>query len=63
MAERVGLYPGTFDPVTNGHLDLIARGQAVSRHIALAYPEVLGALNYAAITQVFYHPMVAFESH
>ena len=29
MAEatraRIGLYPGTFDPVTNGHLDVIAR--------------------------------------
>lgn len=23
--ERVGLYPGTFDPVTNGHLDIINR--------------------------------------
>jgi len=23
---RVGLYPGTFDPVTNGHVDIIARG-------------------------------------
>jgi pantetheine-phosphate adenylyltransferase len=23
--ERVGLYPGTFDPVTNGHLDIIGR--------------------------------------
>ena len=22
---RVGLYPGTFDPVTNGHLDIIKR--------------------------------------
>ena len=22
---RVGLYPGTFDPLTNGHLDIIAR--------------------------------------
>ncbi|CAN5198880.1 pantetheine-phosphate adenylyltransferase [soil metagenome] len=22
---RVGLYPGTFDPVTNGHLDIISR--------------------------------------
>lgn len=26
MAElRIGLYPGTFDPVTNGHLDVIDR--------------------------------------
>ena len=24
--ERVGLYPGTFDPITNGHLDIIGRG-------------------------------------
>ncbi len=23
--ERVGLYPGTFDPVTKGHLDIIGR--------------------------------------
>ncbi len=23
--ERVGLYPGTFDPVTNGHVDIIQR--------------------------------------
>jgi pantetheine-phosphate adenylyltransferase len=23
--RRVGLYPGTFDPVTNGHIDVIAR--------------------------------------
>lgn len=23
--ERIGLYPGTFDPVTNGHVDIIRR--------------------------------------
>ena len=22
---RIGLYPGTFDPITNGHLDIIGR--------------------------------------
>lgn len=26
MATRVGIYPGTFDPMTLGHLDIIARG-------------------------------------
>jgi pantetheine-phosphate adenylyltransferase len=25
MAKRTGLYPGTFDPITNGHLDIIER--------------------------------------
>ncbi len=25
MTNRVGLYPGTFDPITNGHLDIIRR--------------------------------------
>lgn len=25
MAARIAVYPGTFDPVTNGHIDLIER--------------------------------------
>ena len=29
MRERVGLYPGTFDPVTNGHLDVIGRAARI----------------------------------
>src|SRR3546814_9945264 len=27
--ERVGLYPGTFDPITNGHMDIILRGTRI----------------------------------
>jgi pantetheine-phosphate adenylyltransferase len=27
--ERVGVYPGTFDPTTNGHMDIIRRGARV----------------------------------
>src|SRR3974390_1437780 len=30
------LYPGTFDPPTNGHLDLIQRGAKIFGHLAVA---------------------------
>ena len=26
MVKRIGVYPGTFDPITLGHMDIIARG-------------------------------------
>ena len=26
MTRRVGIYPGTFDPITLGHADIIRRG-------------------------------------
>ncbi|CAG0971417.1 partial pantetheine-phosphate adenylyltransferase, partial [Anaerolineae bacterium] len=26
MSRHIGVYPGTFDPVTKGHLDVIERG-------------------------------------
>ena len=31
-----GIYPGTFDPMTNGHLDLIARGAKIFDHLVVA---------------------------
>ncbi len=35
MAVRA-IYPGTFDPPTNGHLDLIARGGKLFEHLTVA---------------------------
>ena len=29
MTRRIGLYPGTFDPVTLGHLDIVRRAAAL----------------------------------
>ena len=29
MTERVGVYPGTFDPITLGHLDIIRRATSL----------------------------------
>ena len=37
--KRIAVYPGTFDPVTNGHLDIIQRGLRVFDHIVVAIAE------------------------
>ena len=36
MKEIVAIYPGSFDPVTNGHLDLIHRGCKLFDHLIVA---------------------------
>lgn len=34
--EIVGVYPGSFDPITNGHLDLILRGSHIVDRLIVA---------------------------
>lgn len=36
MSERVALYPGSFDPVTFGHLDLIRRSLSIADRVVVA---------------------------
>src|SRR5882757_7266976 len=45
--ERIGLYPGTFDPVTLGHLDIIKRAIKLVDHL------VIGIANNPSKTQAF----------
>jgi len=33
---RIAIYPGSFDPVTNGHLDIILRGSSLTDHLIVA---------------------------
>lgn len=37
--KRIAVYPGTFDPITNGHMDIISRATRVADHliIGMAY--------------------------
>ena len=35
MTRRIGVYPGTFDPITNGHTDIIRRALHIVDHLVL----------------------------
>ena len=35
MTRRIGIYPGTFDPITNGHTDIIRRALHVVDHLVI----------------------------
>ncbi len=37
--ERTAIYPGTFDPFTNGHLDLVTRGRKMFDKIIIGVGE------------------------
>jgi len=39
MAQRVALYPGSFDPLTNGHLDILSRARRLADRVVVAILE------------------------
>ena len=39
MTERVALYPGSFDPLTNGHLDILSRARSLADRVVVAILE------------------------
>ena len=39
MPERVALYPGSFDPPTSGHLDILARARRLADRVVIAILE------------------------
>lgn len=41
-AKRIGLYPGTFDPITLGHLDIIQRASKVVDHLVIGVAKNAG---------------------
>lgn len=40
--ERVALYPGTFDPITNGHLDIVQRAVKLCDRLVVGVAENAG---------------------
>ena len=47
MSERIGVYPGTFDPLTLGHMDIIRRGAKLVDRL------VVGVTTNASKTAMF----------
>jgi pantetheine-phosphate adenylyltransferase len=47
MGKRVGVYPGTFDPITLGHMDIIKRG------VRLVDELIIGVTTNAAKSPMF----------
>ena len=45
--EKIAVYPGSFDPLTNGHIDLVERGLKIFDKV------VIGVLNNKAKTPLF----------
>jgi pantetheine-phosphate adenylyltransferase len=39
LQQRIAVYPGSFDPLTNGHLDIIRRGVEVFDRLVVAIAE------------------------
>lgn len=40
--HRIGVYPGTFDPITKGHLDIINRAGSLVDHLIIGVAESAG---------------------
>jgi len=42
MTPRISIYPGTFDPLTFGHVDIIERAAQLGNQLIVAVAENIG---------------------
>ena len=51
MAERTGIYPGTFDPITNGHVDIISRAARLVDRLVIGVARNIGKAPLFALAE------------
>ena len=47
--KRIGLYPGTFDPLTNGHVDIIGRALKLAQRLRNTSNQLVKLLQQQAL--------------
>jgi len=64
---RSAIYPGTFDPITNGHIDLIRRGRGLFDRVCVAVASnpqkgpLFGARDRLAMARTALRPLAGVE--
>ena len=53
MNEKVALYPGTFDPITNGHVDLVKRAAKLFDRVVVAVAAGVHKAPFLSLEQRF----------
>ncbi|MBS3958057.1 MAG: pantetheine-phosphate adenylyltransferase [Xanthomonadaceae bacterium] len=59
LRQRVALYPGTFDPITNGHADLVARAAPLFEKVIVG---VAGSTGKSPVLEVQEREALAREA-
>ena len=52
MTKRIALFPGSFDPFTNGHLDVVMRGTRLFDEIIIAIGNNSSKQRYIPVEQM-----------
>ncbi|MBI1262516.1 MAG: pantetheine-phosphate adenylyltransferase [Rhizobiales bacterium] len=53
MRKRIGIYPGSFDPLTNGHIDIIKRALTLVDHLVVAIGISAGKTPFLTLEERF----------
>lgn len=60
---RIAIYPGSFDPVTNGHLDIVHRGRQLFDRVIVAVSKNVHKSPYFSLEERVEHLRHALKGH